>query len=151
MKCPYCSSTETKVVDKRATEDDKATRRRRECLKCRKRFTTYERIEGATLVIVKKNGNREEFDKQKLERGVVRACEKRPIPHDKITKLVDDIEAELRNRDETEIQSKIIGNLVIKKLKKLDKVAYIRFASVYREFADVDSFQKELKKLLKKR
>lgn len=151
MKCPYCSSTEIKVVDKRATEDDRATRRRRECLKCKKRFTTYERIEGATLVIVKKNGNREEFDRAKLEKGILKACEKRPIPHDKINKLVDEIETELRNRDETEIQSKVIGNLVIKKLKKLDKVAYIRFASVYREFADIDSFHYELKKLLRKK
>ena len=151
MKCPYCSSTEIKVVDKRATEDGKATRRRRECLKCKKRFTTYERIEGATLIVVKKDGNREEFDRAKLERGILKACEKRPTPHDKINKLVDDIETELRNQDKTEIQSKIIGDLVIRKLKKLDKVAYIRFASVYREFADVDSFQKELKKLLKKR
>lgn len=150
MICPYCSSTETKVVDKRETDDEKVTRRRRECLKCKKRFTTYERIESVSLVVVKKNGNREQFDRQKLEKGILKACEKRPIPHEKITKLVNEIETELRNRDETEIQSKIIGDLVIKKLKKLDKIAYIRFASVYREFADVDSFQKELKKLLGK-
>lgn len=150
MKCPYCSSTETKVMDKRETDDEKVTRRRRECLKCKKRFTTYERIESVSLVIAKKNGNREEFDRQKLEKGILKACEKRPIPHDKITKLVDGIETELRNRDETEVKSKVIGDMVIKKLKKLDKIAYIRFASVYREFADVDSFQKELKKLLKR-
>lgn len=150
MKCPYCSSTETKVVDKRPAGDETATRRRRECLKCNKRFTTYERVETFNLIIVKKNGNREQFDKQKLEKGLLKACEKRPVPHEQITEVVDEIEAELRNKDATEIKSKIVGDIVIRKLKKLDKVAYIRFASVYRDFQDLDEFQEEVKKLLKK-
>ncbi|MFH0874895.1 MAG: transcriptional regulator NrdR [archaeon] len=150
MKCPYCSSAELKVVDKRATEDSKATRRRRECLKCNKRFTTYERVEGATLIVAKKNGNREEFDRQKVEKGILKACEKRPVSHEHVTKIVDEIETDLRNMDKTEIESRVIGDLVMKKLKKLDKIAYIRFASVYREFADIDSFHEEVEKLLKK-
>lgn len=136
-------------MDKRATEDSKATRRRRECLKCNKRFTTYERIEGATLIVAKKNGNREEFDRQKVEKGILKACEKRPVSHEQIIKIVDEIETDLRNMDKTEIESRVIGDLVMKKLKKIDKIAYIRFASVYREFADIDSFHEEVEKLLK--
>lgn len=149
MKCPYCSNEDTRVMDKRETEDSVVTRRRRECLKCRKRFTTYERIENLELTVVKKNGGREKFDRHKLISGLLKACEKRPIPREKIEKIADDIEAKLRSHKETEIDSSFIGGLVMKKLKRLDKVAYIRFASVYREFADLDSFKEEMGKLIK--
>ncbi|MBI2106676.1 transcriptional repressor NrdR [Candidatus Woesearchaeota archaeon] len=149
MKCPYCNHSETKVVDKRETDDLDVTRRRRECLKCQKRFTTYERVEGIDLVIVKKDGRREAFDKEKLKRGLLRACEKRSISIEQIDKIIDKVESELRNQDTKEINSSIVGDRVTKELKKLDQVAYIRFASVYRSFADVTDFQKELKELLK--
>jgi transcriptional repressor NrdR len=149
MKCPYCGNTETDVIDSREAEDLTAVRRRRECLKCEKRFTTYERVESVELVIIKKDGRREPFNREKLLAGIVRACEKRPVPHEKIEKAVDELEMEIRKKDTKEIPSSIIGELVMKKLKKLDKVAYIRFASVYREFADVGDFKKELKELLK--
>lgn len=149
MKCPYCGSSETKVLDKRETSDLIATRRRRECLKCNKRFTTYERVESAELIVVKKNGNRERFDRNKIKAGILKACEKRPIKIEKIDKIVDQIEAELRNKDSIEIESKEIGGLVMEKLKELDNVAYIRFASVYRQFTDLKSFEKEVEKLLK--
>jgi transcriptional repressor NrdR len=146
MKCPYCSSLETKVVDKRDA-NEKTIRRRRECLKCGKRFTTYERIESFDLIIIKKNGNRERFDRQKLKIGILKACEKRPISNETIERIVDEIETDLRNKDDVEIPSRVVGELVMKKLKRLDKVAYIRFASVYREFADLESFERELKRL----
>ena len=150
MRCPYCNKEENKVMDKRETEDGKVTRRRRECLKCKKRFTTYERIEEFGLVVVKKDGTREQYDRQKLRSGILKSCEKLPIPTEKIDKLVDEIEAELKSKETTEIKSKEIGNLAIKRLKKLDKVAYIRFASVYQEFADLKEFEEELHKLLRK-
>jgi len=150
MKCPYCGNEETKVMDKRETEDLESTRRRRECLKCGKRFTTYERVEEAGIVVVKKDGKRERFDRQKVINGVLKACEKRPISMDKIESVVDGVESELRKRDTVEVDSKIIGNLVMKKLKSLDKVAYIRFASVYLEFEDLTRFGEELEKLQKK-
>ncbi|MBI4158669.1 transcriptional repressor NrdR [Candidatus Woesearchaeota archaeon] len=149
MKCPYCNHSETKVVDKRETDDLDVTRRRRECLKCGKRFTTYERVEGIELIIVKKDGRREAFDKEKLKRGLVRACEKRPVPVEQIDKIIDKVEAEIRRLDTKEVRSSIVGDKITKELKKLDQVAYIRFASVYRSFADVTDFQKELKDLLK--
>lgn len=136
-------------MDKRETEDSNVTRRRRECLKCKKRFTTYERVETLDLTVVKKNGKRENFDRHKLMAGLLKACEKRPIPREKIEKVADDIEAKLRVHKETEVDSSFIGELVMKKLKKLDKVAYIRFASVYREFTDLDSFKEEMGKLIK--
>ena len=136
-------------MDKRETDDLDVTRRRRECLKCQKRFTTYERVEGIDLVVVKKDGRREAFDKEKLKRGLLRACEKRPISIEQIDKIIDKVESELRNQDTKEINSSIVGDRVTKELKKLDQVAYIRFASVYRSFADVTDFQKELKELLK--
>lgn len=136
-------------MDKRETEDSNVTRRRRECLKCKKRFTTYERVETLDLTVVKKNGKRENFDRHKLMTGLLKACEKRSIPREKIEKVADEIEAKLRAHKETEIESSFIGELVMKKLKKLDKVAYIRFASVYREFADLDSFKEEMEKLIK--
>lgn len=150
MKCPFCGSEESKVTDKRETPDLKVTRRRRECLSCKKRFTTYERVEEIDLVVIKKEGKREMFDRNKLKIGIMKACEKRPVKLEKIEKMLDQIENELRKRKSTEVPSMVIGDFVMRKLKKLDKVAYIRFASVYREFADIQSFQKELKRLLKK-
>lgn len=150
MKCPYCSSKETKVNDKRETEDLSVTRRRRECLKCHKRFTTYEKIEDFDLVIVKKDGKRERFDRHKLLTGFLKACEKRPVSMEKIENTIKEIESELREKGDNEVPSKKIGQLVMRKLKTLDKVAYIRFASVYREFEDLESFREELGKLQRK-
>ena len=150
MKCPYCGYEETQVIDSRDTENLEATRRRRECSKCKKRFTTYERVEEAEIVVVKKDGKRERYERQKLINGMLKACEKRSIPLEKIEKLVDDVESDLRKRDSVEVDSKVIGNIVMKKLKSLDKVAYIRFASVYLEFEDLDRFEEELDKLQKK-
>lgn len=146
MQCPYCSFEETKVIDTRESAT-LATRRRRECLKCEKRFTTYERVESVPLVVVKKDGRREAFDRQKLVTGFTKACEKRPISTVDIERAVDEIEIEIRNKDGIELTSKEVGEMVMKKLEKLDKVAYIRFASVYREFDDIKSFEKELKKI----
>src|SRR3989338_2849405 len=143
MKCPYCSHSETKVIDSRETED--ITRRRRECLNCTKRFTTYERVESVNLVIIKKDLRREPYDRDKLKRGLIKACEKRPVSHDDIEKIVDKIESKLKSLNTTEIKSTIIGEEVMRSLKKLDKVAYIRFASVYKDFKDVKEFEKELK------
>ncbi|MBI2659007.1 transcriptional repressor NrdR [Candidatus Woesearchaeota archaeon] len=150
MKCPYCNNEETQVIDTRDTENLEATRRRRECLKCNKRFTTYERVEEAEIVVVKKDGKRERFERQKVINGILKACEKRDISLDKIEKLVDDVESDLRKRDSVEVESKVIGELIMKKLKSLDKIAYIRFASVYREFEDLERFEEELEKLQKK-
>lgn len=150
MKCPYCNFEETQVIDTRETENLEATRRRRECMKCNKRFTTYERVEEADIIVVKKNGKRERFQRQKVLNGIIEACEKREIPLEKIDKLVDEVESDLRKRDSVEVESKVIGEIVMKKLKNLDKVAYIRFASVYREFGDLDRFAEELEKLQKK-
>ncbi len=151
MKCPYCSGNESKVIDKRDAPEAGHIRRRRECLnpRCGKRFTTYERVEQLDLTIVKKDGRRERFDRSKLLAGVLKACEKRPIPRENIEKLIDDIEASLRAYPSTEIESKDIGEMVVRKLRSMDKVAYIRFASVYKEFDDLDSFKEELEKLLK--
>ena len=150
MKCPYCNNEETQVIDTRDTENLEATRRRRECLKCNKRFTTYERVEEAEIVVVKKDGKRERFERQKVINGILKACEKRDISLEKIEKLVDDVESDLRKRDSVEVESKVIGELIMKKLKSLDKIAYIRFASVYREFEDLERFEEELEKLQKK-
>ena len=149
MKCPYCLTDETKVVDKRDSET--STRRRRECLKCGKRFTTHERVENVDLIIIKKSGERERYDRLKLKSGLIKACEKRHVSIEQIEDSLDKIEIELRGMDTTEIPSSKIGNAVMKSLKKLDKVAYIRFASVYKDFADVEEFENELKKLLKER
>ena len=150
MKCPYCNNKETKVLDKRETEDLSVTRRRRECLKCKKRFTTYEKVEEFELVIAKKDGKRERFDRHKLLTGIIKACEKRPVSMEKIEKIVDDIELDLRDKVKSEIPSKKIGEMVMRKLRSLDKVAYIRFASVYREFEDLEKFEEELGKLQKR-
>ncbi|MBN2459917.1 transcriptional regulator NrdR [Candidatus Woesearchaeota archaeon] len=146
MKCPFCHFKDTQVVETRETGDD-TTRRRRECLKCKKRFTTYEKLESFSLRVIKKDGNRESFDKEKLKKGILRACEKRPITLEEIEKTVDDIEKELRNKAQKEVKTKLIGDLVMKHLKKLDSVAYIRFASVYRAFQDIGEFEKEVKLL----
>jgi transcriptional repressor NrdR len=152
MRCPYCSGEESKVIDKRDAADVGHIRRRRECLngECGKRFTTYERIEDIGISVVKKDGSRESFDRNKILGGMLKACEKRPIPRERIEGVVDDIEASLRAYPSTEIDTKIIGEMVIKKLRRLDKVAYIRFASVYKEFDDLDSFKHELEKLIRK-
>lgn len=149
MKCPFCHHPETKVVDKREQETTDIIRRRRECLQCEKRFTTYERIEMVTLTVIKKDGSRERLDRQKLKSGILKACEKRPVADDAIEQIVDEIELELKARDTTEIPSRVIGDLVSRKLRKLDKVAYIRFASVYKEFEDIDELHKEVAKLIK--
>ncbi|MFC1685591.1 transcriptional regulator NrdR [Nanoarchaeota archaeon] len=143
MKCPFCLKEETKVVDSRETPDLSETRRRRECLNCEKRFTTYERVESADIILVKKNESREAFDREKLKAGIMRACEKRPVPLDKIERAIDEIEVRLRKMD-GEIPTSKVGELVMRKLKTLDKIAYIRFASVYRDFSDVRDFEKEL-------
>ncbi len=145
MKCPYCGSEETDVLETRDGEE--STRRRRECQKCTKRFTTYERVENVDLVILKKDGRREKFDREKLRRGIVKATEKRPVSTELIGSIVAEIEQELRNRDGVEVSSKTIGNLVLKKLKKIDKVAYVRFASVYLDFGDLADFEKVIEKL----
>ncbi len=149
MKCPYCGSNETEVVETRDSEDLETIRRRRACLKCDKRFTTYERIENVHLVVIKKDGRREQFNRDKLKAGIVNAAQKTKVSLEKIDKLVTEVERELRGGDSVEIESKKIGQLVANKLKKIDKVAYIRFSSVFRRFVDVEDFEKELKKLIK--
>lgn len=150
MICPYCNNYASKVLDKREGTGGKTTRRRRQCQKCGRRFTTFERVESIDLLIVKKDGKREIFDRGKLRSGIIKACEKRPISADSIEKIVDEIEANLRKKGASEISSKKVGEMVTKKLKKLDKIAYIRFASVYRQFADISDFEKELANLSKK-
>lgn len=152
MKCPYCSHTETRVIDKRDSQSQDTTRRRRECLQetCSKRFTTYEHVEMADLYVIKKNGEREKFDPEKLRRGIERACEKRPVNAEQVNELVEQVHAHLLKASLTEIKSTVIGELVMRLLEKTDKVAYIRFASVYRDFADITSFKEELDKLLHK-
>ena len=147
MKCPYCSYTESKVVDSRPAEDSEKIRRRRECLSCGRRFTTYEAVENTPLVVVKKDKSRQLFDREKLLRGLLRACEKRPISMEELERFVDSIEQNYANEMVKEVSSVELGEYVLKELKKLDKVAYIRLASVYRDFSDVDSFMTELRKL----
>ncbi len=148
MKCVYCGYSETKVIDSREAED--TTRRRRECLKCEKRFTTHERAEALQIYIIKKDNSRELYDREKLRRGIIRACEKRPVAIEKIDDVTNKIEAKIREFGTNEVHSKTLGEEVVKYLKKLDKVAYIRFASIYREFAEVEDFKKEIQSLLKK-
>ena len=145
MKCPYCGSDDTRVIDSRPADDNYSIRRRRICDNCTKRFTTYEEVETIPLIIVKKANNREQYDRAKIESGVLRACHKRPVSATQITQLVDEVENEISTLEDKEIPSRIIGEIVMKKLKNLDAVAYVRFASVYREFKDVDSFMDELK------
>mgnify|MGYP004544247207 FL=1 len=148
MKCPFCSHENTRVIDSRPAEDNNSIRRRRVCDECGKRFTTYEKIETIPLIIIKKDNNREAYDRAKIEAGVLRACHKRPVSAQQITTLVDEVENEIFNREEREIPSGTIGELVMNKLKDLDAVTYVRFASVYREFKDVNTFMDELKSVL---
>lgn len=148
MKCPSCGNSESKVLDSRPSADNTSIRRRRECLACQKRFTTFETIENVTFVVVKKNGNREIFDRTKLVNGMIRACEKRPVSVKQIENAVNEIEAYLQSSMRSEVPSTEIGELVMEKLKLLDEVAYVRFASVYRQFKDINTFMEELKKLL---
>jgi transcriptional repressor NrdR len=149
MICPFCKNQGSRVVDKRESKLE-IVRRRRECLKCKKRFTTYERIESTPLIIIKKDNRREPFSRQKLMNGLLRACEKRPVSHEVVENIVHEIENEASEQKSNEVPSVFIGELVMEKLKKIDKVAYIRFASVYRQFEDIKSFEKELKELGKK-
>ena len=148
MKCPYCENTDTKVIDSRHTEEGHAIRRRRECEKCGKRFTTYEKIEETVLVVIKKDGTRETFDRGKIFKGIMTACEKRPVAVSDIEAAIDDIERGLNNMMEKEVKSTFIGELVMEKLRDLDEVAYVRFASVYRQFTDINTFVNEIEKLL---
>ena len=148
MKCPFCGFTDSKVIDSRPAEDGTTIRRRRECLDCQKRFTTYEIIERMPLVVIKRDGSRESFDKVKIINGVIRACEKRPVTMTQIETLAEEIELELRGRLESEVKSEVIGEMVMARLKDLDEVAYVRFASVYRSFKDINTFMAELTKLL---
>ena len=150
MRCPFCSHTETQVVETRESDEGDVVRRRRRCQACDKRFTTYERVE-LSLTVIKKNGTREAFDRTKVENGILKACEKRAISQECIEQAVNEIETKLRNKGRSEISSHDVGEEVMRALKKLDQVAYVRFASVYREFADLTSFQEELKKLMKKK
>jgi transcriptional repressor NrdR len=149
MKCPYCQHPESKVIDSRESRSGFTIRRRRECLECAKRFTTYEKIEEIPYMVVKKDGRRQAFDDQKLLRGLLKACEKRPIPMGKLEEIVEEVETLLQERPEKEIATSEIGQLVMTRLHELDKVAYVRFASVYREFKDVLEFKEELEKILK--
>ncbi|WP_251392391.1 transcriptional regulator NrdR [Mediterraneibacter agrestimuris] len=149
MKCPYCGHPDTRVIDSRPAEDNNSIRRRRSCDECGKRFTTYEKVETIPLIVIKKDNNREQFDRAKIELGVLRACYKRPVSAEQIKKTVDEIELDVINREDKEIPSSKVGEIVMEKLRELDPVAYVRFASVYREFKDVNTFMEELKKFLK--
>ncbi|NQT80023.1 MAG: transcriptional regulator NrdR [Candidatus Aminicenantes bacterium] len=151
MQCPYCEHSESKVIDSRESKNGLSIRRRRECLSCKRRFTTYEKIEEIPFMVVKKDGRRQSFDSQKLLRGLLKACEKRPVPLVKLEEIVEEIESKLQEREEKEMNASEIGKFVMKKLKVLDKVAYVRFASVYREFKDVAEFKQELESLLKEK
>ena len=150
MKCPFCGLENTREIDSRPAEDNSAIRRRRVCDECNKRFTTYEKVETVPLFVIKKDNNREVYDRSKVEAGVLRACHKRPVSAQQITQLVDSVETEIFNRESKEIYSQDIGSIVMEKLQDLDAVAYVRFASVYREFKDINTFMDELKKVLDK-
>ena len=150
MKCPFCGHENTRVIDSRPAEDNSSIRRRRVCDECDKRFTTYEKVETIPLIIIKKDDNRETYDRSKIEAGVLRACHKTPISANQINNFVDDVETQKYNREEKEIPSQVIGELVMNKLKDLEAVAYVRFASVYREFKDINTFMDELKSVLDK-
>lgn len=148
MKCPFCNFADTKVIDSRAQDDNSVIRRRRVCEKCGKRFTTYERVDMIPITVIKRDGTREIFDKAKLQNGIMKSCNKRPVTAQQIQKMVDDIENTLAGSGEREVESKQLGNMVIERLKDLDEVAYVRFASVYRQFKDINSFIDELEKML---
>ena len=147
MRCPFCSYEQTAVLESRVCDDKSSLRRRRECEKCKKRFTTYEKIEKPSLLVIKKDGRREAFEKEKIKKGILKACEKRPVPLEMVDWIVEDVEREVLRKDTVEIPSKIIGNVVLKRLKKVDKVAWLRFASVYLEFSDLSDFEKAIEKL----
>lgn len=149
MKCPFCAYEESKVIDSRPTDEGERIRRRRECLQCARRFTTYEIIESLPIIVIKKDKTRQSFSREKLLNGMVRACEKRPVSLDTIERAIDDIEAEIQNTLDREVSSEKIGELVMDKLKAIDEVAYVRFASVYRQFRDINTFMDELNKLLR--
>lgn len=151
MNCPFCNHYDSKVVDSRPTDEGQSIRRRRECMSCSKRFTTYEKLEQVPLIIIKKNGTRETYDRNKVFNGILRSCEKRPVSLVTIEKLVDEIEKDLYNSMDKEIKSEYIGEIIMNKLKDIDEVSYVRFASVYRQFADINSFKDELEKLLKEK
>ncbi|MDO4788561.1 MAG: transcriptional regulator NrdR [Johnsonella sp.] len=151
MKCPFCNAIDTKVIDSRPADDNSSIRRRRQCESCSKRFTTYEKIDSIPLTVVKKDETREAYDRSKIEAGIIRSCHKRPVSRARINALVDEIEAELFGTEEREVKTTAIGELVMSKLKELDEVAYVRFASVYREFKDVNTFMEEIGKLLIKK
>ena len=151
MKCPFCDNPDTKVIDSRPTEDGHAIRRRRGCDACNKRFTTYEKVEETILTVVKSGNRREEFDRNKILRGIVKACEKRPVPMSQMEEMVDNIERKINNLMIKEVESNTIGEMVMEELKAVDEVAYIRFASVYRQFTDVNTFVQEIEKLLGKK
>ncbi|MBR5578539.1 MAG: transcriptional repressor NrdR [Lachnospiraceae bacterium] len=148
MKCPFCSHDNTRVIDSRPADENNSIRRRRVCDECGKRFTTYEKVETIPLIVIKKDNNRETYDRSKIEAGVLRACHKRPISVDQINRLVDSVETSIFNREDKEVSSGMIGEMVMNKLKDLDTVAYVRFASVYREFKDINTFMDELKKVM---
>ena len=148
MKCPYCGFEESKVMDSRSTEDDMAIRRRRECLKCSKRYTTYEEVENIPILVIKKDLNREYFDKTKIVNGLIKACQKRPVSRMQIENIANDIEKQLSNRMLVEIKSEDIGEMIMESLKKIDEVSYVRFASVYRQFKDINTFMEEIKSLM---
>ncbi|MBR5613678.1 MAG: transcriptional repressor NrdR [Clostridia bacterium] len=150
MRCLFCGHLESKVIDSRSTEEGTTIRRRRECLECGKRFTTYEKIETIPMIVIKKDGLRESFDRDKVLNGILRACEKRPVTLSDIEKLIDDIESKLYNMLEREVTSEKIGEMVMERLQELDDIAYVRFASVYRQFKDINSFMDELAKIIKK-
>jgi transcriptional repressor NrdR len=151
VKCPFCSSDEDKVIDSRSSNEGKSVRRRRECLKCDKRFTTYEYVEEIPLMVIKKDGRREAFDRNKIINGIMKACEKRPVSVEKVEAIVDRVEKELQKSFDKEVKAPVIGELVMENIHKIDEVAYVRFASVYRQFKDINQFMKELKDLLSKR
>ncbi len=149
MKCIYCGCLESKVIDSRATDEGRTIRRRRECIQCGKRFTTYETIETTPVLVIKNSGNRQAFDPNKLKNGIIKACEKRPVSMSKIDKLVDDIKKQIYNSLEQEVSSKKLGEMVMTGLKEIDEVAYVRYASVYRQFTDISSFMQELETMMK--
>jgi len=148
MRCPFCSYSESKVIDSRPADEGTSIRRRRECLSCRKRFTTYETVESLPIMVVKKDGSRQSFDREKVLRGMIRACEKRPVSLAELEKIADEIELELQNSMEREVRTEVIGEQVMARLKDVDEVAYVRFASVYRQFKDIGTFMQELNKLI---
>ena len=148
MKCPYCNAQDTKVIDSRPADDNSSIRRRRQCEKCGKRFTTYEKLETMPLMVIKKDRSRETYDRSKIESGIIHSCHKRPVSTQQINAMIDEIENQIFNMEEKEVETTVIGELVMRKLKQLDEVAYVRFASVYREFKDVNTFMEELGKLL---